>query len=92
MAAMHQFPDLLAVNHVVIGLVLAELEHRWHMASIAVDAGAEPAGIDDDTLSWWRDAYRTYLAGPATANRVRALAPVVIAPPTDGGTRRSPAA
>ena len=92
MAATHQFPDLLAVNHVVIGLALADLERRWHMASIAVDAGAEPAGIDDDTLDWWRDAYRAYLAGPRRVTRVRVLAPVEIARPTDDRIGRSPAA
>ena len=62
MATMEELPDPMAVDQVVIGLVLAQLEQRWHVASITVDAGAEPAGIDDDTLDWWRVAYRAYLA------------------------------
>jgi hypothetical protein len=69
MAAMDELPDPAAVDHVVIGLVLADLEHRWRIASLAVDAGAEPAGIDDDTLAWWRGAYRAYLAGPCLLAR-----------------------
>jgi hypothetical protein len=92
MVSTYQFPDLLAVDHVVIGLALAELERRWHIASLAVDAGAEPAEIDDDTLDWWRAAYRRYMDGPMCVSRLRRPAPAVIALPTADRTGRSPAA